>query len=222
MCITQRSPLLGAIEKHRLTIVLFVIIICFSLWTHETIKELKVLNNVLSITINNQTNTIEELQSDISELEIEKEQLKNTIDELQEKNKTTSISIGGSFKSYTDYKMLSKESAQWKLQEQAYTDENGFRKIGDAYLVALGSYYGRTLGSEYTVTLKNGNVFQVILCDQKQDRHTDKNNQVCISNGSILEFYVDTSMLPTDVLTSGTISSIDFFAGDIASIVQVK
>ena len=48
----------------------------------------------------------------------------------------------GAFKSYTDYRCLSRSSAQWKLQEQAYTDENGLRKIGDAYLVALGSYYG--------------------------------------------------------------------------------
>lgn len=124
----------------------------------------------------------------------------------------------GKFKSYTDYKCLSKSTPQWKLQEQAYTDENGLRKIGDAYLVALGSYYGKELGAEYTVILDNGNKFDIILCDFKQDRHTDKNNQYCLYNGSVLEFYVETDKMPKKVKQSGDISSIEFFNGGVVSI----
>lgn len=124
----------------------------------------------------------------------------------------------GLFKSYTDYRLLSKSSKQWQLQEQAYTDENGLRKIGDAYLVALGSYYGTKLGTRYTVTLSNGSVFDIILCDSKQNRHTDAKNQVCLSNGSVLEFYVDSAKLPKVVKRSGSISSIDKFSGYVVSI----
>lgn len=124
----------------------------------------------------------------------------------------------GVFKSYTDYKCLSKSSNQWKLQEKAYTDENGLRKIGNSYLVAMGSYYGNTLGDEFIITLSNGNIFEIILCDFKQDTHTDNLHRECLKNGSVLEFYVDTSVLSSKVKTSGTIGSISFFDGSIVKI----
>lgn len=124
----------------------------------------------------------------------------------------------GLFKSYTDYKKLARNSRQWELQQQAYTDENGLRKIGDAYLVALGSYYGKELGTRYTVTLSNGNSFCIILCDFKNDIHTDSSNRECLVNCSVLEFYVDSSALPKQVKTMGTISAIPFFSGSVVSI----
>ena len=124
----------------------------------------------------------------------------------------------GSFKSYTDYRCLSRSSAQWKLQEQAYTDENGLRKIGDAYLVAMGSYYGTTLSTTYQVTLSNGNSFTVMLCDSKADRHTDANNQVCSSNGSVIEFYVESDKMPSIVRQMGSVGALSQFSGSIVSI----
>jgi hypothetical protein len=124
----------------------------------------------------------------------------------------------GSFKSYTDYRCLSRSSPQWKLQEQAYTDENGLRKIGDAYLVAMGSYYGTTLGTKYTVTLSNGNSFTVMLCDGKADRHTDANNQVCLSNGSVIEFYVESDKMPSIIRQMGSVGALEQFSGSIVSI----
>lgn len=124
----------------------------------------------------------------------------------------------GSFKSYTDYRCLSRSSAQWRLQEQAYTDENGLRKIGDAYLVAMGSYYGTTLGTTYQVTLSNGNSFTVMLCDSKADRHTDANNQVCSSNGSVIEFYVESDKMPSIIRQMGSVGALSQFSGSIVSI----
>lgn len=210
---------------------------------NDKYKELTTINNTLSTTINNQTSTIQELEAEINGLNTELSQLKEEKIKLEENNaqleadknqlidemndllikiEASTKTLGGSFKSYTDYNCLSKTSQQWKLQEQAYTDENGLRKIGDAYLVALGSYYGKTLGTHYTVTLSNGNTFEIILCDVKNDIHTDANNQVCLSNGSIIEFYVDTSKMPSYVKNSGSIGSIDFFSGDVVSIVQIQ
>lgn len=127
----------------------------------------------------------------------------------------------GTFKSYTDYRCLSRSSPQWKLQEQAYTDENGLRKIGDAYLVAMGSYYGTTLGTEYVVTLSNGNSFTVMLCDGKADRHTDANNQVCLANGSVIEFYVEADKMPSIVRQMGSVGALEQFSGSIVSIEKV-
>ena len=124
----------------------------------------------------------------------------------------------GSFKSYTDYRCLSRSSAQWKLQEQAYTDENGLRKIGDAYLVAMGSYYGTTLGTKYEVTLSSGNSFTVMLCDFKDNRHTDGNNQICLSNGSVIEFYVESDKMPSIIRQMGSVGALSQFSGSIISI----
>ena len=124
----------------------------------------------------------------------------------------------GAFKSYTDYRCLSRSSAQWKLQEQAYTDENGLRKIGDAYLVALGSYYGIKLGVRYTVTLSTGSQFDIILCDCKDDRHTNKTHQYTIASGCVLEFYVETEKMPKKVRQLGSISAIEGFKGNVVSI----
>ena len=131
---------------------------------------------------------------------------------------SSSSSSFGTFKSYTDYRCLSRSSAQWKLQEQAYTDENGLRKIGDAYLVAMGSYYGTTLGTKYIVTLSSGNSFTVMLCDFKDNRHTDSNNQVCLSNGSVIEFYVESDKMPSIVRQMGSVGALNQFSGSIVSI----
>lgn len=191
--------------------------------TNKKCTELTKVNKVLAASVKSQTDTIQNLQDEnealknnISLLEQDKQKL-----EEQLKTKDDKQTLGGSFKSYTDYQCLSRESAQWKLQEQAYTDENGLRKIGDSYLVALGSYYGTTLGTQYQVTLTNGNTFNVMLCDCKQDRHTDEKNMACLVNGSILEFYVDSDKLPSIVKAMGTVGTLDFFAGDVKSIVKI-
>ena len=224
----RRSPFDGTMKNIPIIILIFMIVY-IAIHLDVNNAELRRDNTTLKTTIKQQEHTIEnmnlketDLNEYIQQLEKENKQLATKVVELEQKKSTMSKKImstrSGMFKSYTDYKCLSRSSAQWQLQEQAYTDANGLRKIGDAYLVALGSYYGTTLGTKYTVTLSNGNSFQIILCDCKQDRHTDTKNQVCLSNGSILEFYVDTSRLPNAVRTSGSISSIDFFNGYVVNI----
>ena len=47
-------------------------------------------------------------------------------------------------KTYMSYKTITdKTSRQYELQTIAYTDEYGFRKIGDRYLVAIGTRHRR-------------------------------------------------------------------------------
>lgn len=138
-----------------------------------------------------------------------------TIKQKQEKKLPINF---GAFKSYTDYRCLSRSSAQWKLQEQAYTDENGLRKIGDAYLVALGSYYGTTIGTRYTVTLSTGKQFNIILCDVKDDRHTNSTHQYTTVNGCVIEFYVETDKMPSRVRSFGSIGALEQFKGNVVSI----
>ena len=241
MHLIRRSTLWGTIHNI-FTAILVILIIILLIWFNNRYEELEKINDTLGTTIDEQNTTISTQTNIIKEIETDNTELTNYVSELEEKNiqlenKIKELSkpikietppspkpqpLGGSFKSFTDYKCLSRSSQQWKLQEKAYTDKNGLRKIDDAYLVALGSYYGTKLGTRYTVTLTNGNVFQIILCDCKNDIHTDEANQKCLTNGSIIEFYVEASALPSSVRTSGSVGSIDFFSGDILSIVPVQ
>ena len=132
-----------------------------------------------------------------------------------------------SFKAYMDYNCITDDTtAQWELQQIAYTDEYGLRKIGTDYCVAVGSYYSETVGERFKITLDNDSEFTVIISDLKKDEHTDSSNRyspVYDENGefysaNVLEFIVDTDQLHSMVTTLGTVSYYDEFEGNIISI----
>lgn len=132
-----------------------------------------------------------------------------------------SVPAGHSFKSYTYYTSLSQHSPQGQLQKQAYTDENGLRKVDDCYCAALGTYYNGNIGDKFLVTLSTGTQFKMILCDVKSDRHTDPTHRYTRSNGCVIEFYVDHNKLNPKAKSSGNISSISGFEGDITRIDKI-
>lgn len=140
--------------------------------------------------------------------------------DLVSQNIHQNVPSGHSFKSYTYYTSLSQHSLQGKLQQFAYTDENGLRKVGEYYCAALGSYYAGSIGDKYIVTLSTGNKFKMILCDVKADIHTDTNHQFTKNNGCVIEFYVDKTKLNNRVKYSGNVSSISGFEGDVVSIIK--
>lgn len=131
---------------------------------------------------------------------------------------------GGRFKSYTNYRLLNKSSPQWnKIQchENAYTDKNGLRKVGDYYCVAMGSYYSTTLGDTFEITTEGG-TFRVVLCDFKANQHTDSTNRYTAHNGCVIEFYVDMDSLNSIARQMGDISYADSkFGGRIISINKI-
>lgn len=127
-------------------------------------------------------------------------------------------SINTNFKSYTYYALLSKSSIQWKLQEIAYTDENGLRKIGNCYLAAMGSYYSTTIGDMFRLTTDTGAVFDIILCDAKSDRHTDSRHMYTVSNNCMVEFYVDTTVLNGTIKRMGSVGVLPQFSGSIVKV----
>ena len=60
-------------------------------------------------------------------------------------------------KTYMDYRTITdKSSKQYKLQQDnnVYTDDEGFRKIEDKFIVAVGTYYG-TVGTELLIELSS-------------------------------------------------------------------
>lgn len=122
--------------------------------------------------------------------------------------------INSYFKSYMDYRAVTdKNSPQYQfIHTYGWCDENGFmratgeRDLGienDYYLIALGSYYGTSIGTKYKITLDTGRVFYGVLGDCKADIHTNSTHQY--SGGkNVVEFLVDTRYLRNDVKYHGS------------------
>ena len=136
-----------------------------------------------------------------------------------------------SFKSYMSYKCITnKSSNQYKLQQKAYTDNMGLRKVDDYYLVAMGTYYSDTIGDKFRITLEGDKTFDVMIGDIKADIHTDKNNMyspVYNSNGkfisaNVIEFIVDISKIDKSVRRLGSVNAYDEFKGNIAKIERIE
>lgn len=135
------------------------------------------------------------------------------------------------FKTYMDYRCITdKTSAQYELQQFAWTDEDGFRRIGDDYIVAMGTYYAENVGDRFKITLDTDNEITVIIGDIKQDTHTDYFNQYTpiydesgiLFSGNVLEFIVDTDVLPKVPRRLGTVSYFDYLKGNIKSIERIE
>lgn len=128
--------------------------------------------------------------------------------------------VSGETKTYAYYTAVTaKSSPQYALlnSDECYTDEKtGIRMIGDYYCVALGSFYGSTIGTRYRITFSTGKSIKVILCDQKSDRHTDSNHQYAVKNCDIMEFYVEKGKIPSNV--RGNYGNLEQFSGDIVKI----
>jgi hypothetical protein len=127
---------------------------------------------------------------------------------------------------YMDYRTLTDTSSkQWELQQSAWTDWQGFRRIGDDYCVALGTYYGE-IGDRFRVTTDKGNTYTAIMSDAKgsdavfyDDVHSWYHYA---GNGcNVVEFIVQTEYLPSAVTISGSCGAVDYLSGNIVSIERI-
>ena len=176
----------------------------------------KVEENVVEEAI---VETIEPMLSEPnSQTTVESEVIDEYFDDAHTTGNYQVPSINTNFKSYTYYALLNKSSIQWKLQEIAYTDENGLRKIENYYLAAMGSYYSTTIGDMFRLTTDTGAVFDIILCDAKDDRHTDARHMYTKSNNCMVEFYVDTTVLNGTIKRMGSIGVLPQFNGSIVKV----
>lgn len=129
-----------------------------------------------------------------------------------------------SIKTWMDYRAITDTSSpQWQLQQNAYTDENGLRKVGDYYCVAFGTGVSNGIGSKFKVTFDNGNEILVIVADHKADRHTDKTNTYMNINNkaNVMEFIVDSNKLDNTAKVMGDVNYISGFEGQIIYIEEV-
>lgn len=110
-------------------------------------------------------------------------------------------------KSYMPYTAItSRSSAQWKLQQIAYTGTHGIRQVNGRYCIAVGSAYTSKIGQYIDLVLENGAVIPCILADQKADKDTNSENTITEHDGSLVEFVVSSSNLSRSVRKMGDIS----------------
>lgn len=139
--------------------------------------------------------------------------------------------IDTSFKTYMDWRTVTdKSSSQYKLvNTYGWHDDDGFMRVTserdlgitqDYYMIALGSYYGTTIGTKYRITTTEGNVFYGILSDCKADKHTNSTHQYA-RNKDVVEFLVDTRYLNADVKHRGSADILKPLSGAIAKIERI-
>ena len=110
------------------------------------------------------------------------------------------------FKSYMRYTAITtKSSPQYKLQQLAYTDVQGFRAYEGRYCVAVGTGVGAKVGTYLDVILANGTHIPCIVGDIKANAHTDATNMFG-TNGCCCEFLIDNDHLISTVKQSGDCS----------------
>ena len=139
--------------------------------------------------------------------------------------------INSSFKTWMSYKTVTnKNSPQYKLiNTYGWADSEGFMRCSsgkewgidqDYYMIALGSYYGTTIGTKYRITLSTGRVFYGVLADCKANKHTNKTNQYA-RNNDIVEFIVDTKKLNSKVKLHGNANVYAPLSGSIIKIERI-
>lgn len=126
------------------------------------------------------------------------------------------------FKSWTDYRALGRKTPNYKLCSAANVDENGLLVYDGHYLVAMGSGWGIELGDIFLIITDEGNVFSVMICDEKADRDTDSTNTVTRANGCMVEFYVRRDLLNPSVRYHGTVGKLPQFSGKIIAAIPLE
>lgn len=130
-------------------------------------------------------------------------------------------------KSYMDYrKITDKSSLQYKLQQRddIYTDNQGFRRIGCNFVVAVGTYFTQEIGDKLIIELASGTLVQAVVGDIKDNKHTDDMNIQHIKDNSVVEFIVNTNELETIVKKMGdcSYSKVNDLGGDVVNIIVLE
>ena len=126
-----------------------------------------------------------------------------------------------SFKSYMDADTItSRNTDQYKLKAKYVIDEQtGIWTVDERYCIAVGSYYTQSIGTYIDVVMENGSTLHCILGECKRNRDTDYTNRQN-PNGSVVEFIVNTSSMPSMVRKMGNCSyACEEMKGEIKSII---
>jgi hypothetical protein len=127
----------------------------------------------------------------------------------------------GEFKSFMDYRTITDSSSpQYKLQQQAWTNDEGIRCVGDYRMIALGLGHGLSVGDKIRVNLTSGEYFLAIMGEEKDPKDTLEDGIIHKDDGSIIEFIVDENKIDPNIKTGGSFHILPQFEGGIKNIVK--
>ena len=137
----------------------------------------------------------------------------------------------GVTKSYMDYRAVTNTSSKqyWFIRNNMTVDTtSGFLYDEDGFIgVALGSFYG-TIGSRFYFTFDNGVVLPVVEIDEKADKDTDYTGCYHLSDGSVIEFVIDSDIANTyygyynnGLVLQGNFANYDLYSGSIVKVEEV-
>lgn len=137
----------------------------------------------------------------------------------------------GDTKSYMDYRAITNTSSKqyWYIRNNmSISSTNGFLYDKDGFIgVALGSFYG-SIGSRYYFTLDSGVILPVVKIDEKADKDTDSNGCYHLSDGSVIEFVIDSDIANeyygyynNGLVLQGNFSNYELYKGSIVKVEEV-
>lgn len=121
----------------------------------------------------------------------------------------TSHRVAKKWESYTAITNQSTMNYKITHSSKTITDNLGFRKLNDRYLIAVGSGVCMNCGTYIDVILENGTTIPCIMGDGKADQHTDSNNIYTVVNDvwCCSEFIVDAPVAKEHWAKSGDAST---------------
>jgi len=113
----------------------------------------------------------------------------------------------GEFKSIENASSITdQDSKQWHFKQLWRTDNLGFKRFGNYYIVAMGTFYAQYIGQIFLITFEE----REILCmigDVKRD--SDCINQMYDKRDkSIVEFVVDETVMSDSIQSLGNLSTL--------------
>ena len=218
----NRTRIKYLIEKAVYIIIGACLLICLvktSIENKINYDNLKETHSVLEAEYSNLQELATEQEDKINRLEQTLQDYQNSKDALEKQ------ASYGLFKSYMDYRVFDERWTPYKLQQKAHTDERGFRRIGDYYMVAIGTGWGIEVGEKMLVVLSDGSSFKAIMGDTKSDAHTDpETHKVTVKpcpDGSVVEFIVDKDKIKKHIGNTGNIATLDEFKGAVIGIYKI-
>ena len=92
------------------------------------------------------------------------------------------------------------------INDLASPDQDGFMKLDDRYLIAVGTKFDTMPGQYIDLVLQNGLVIKCIMGDAKADRDTDATNIFTYRSRCCSEFIIDEKTIRKDIYERGNAS----------------
>ena len=92
------------------------------------------------------------------------------------------------------------------INRMASPDQDGFMKLDNRYLIAVGSRFDTVPGQYMDLVLENGVVIPCIMGDLKADQDTDSTNTFTYHSRCCSEFIIDEDSIRTDIYERGNAS----------------